>query len=732
MRPPRTLVALLAFLLLATGQPIMAVDGADTSLPRIKVRQADGVAEFYRTDTGDPFVPRGVNYIDFVRDENGSYRDAVFATATFDPARVQEAFSNLADHGYNTVRIFFDTCGVGRYCIGMPGGRGLQPAYLDNMTEVMHIAAETGIYLLLTANSIPDDGGYWEYFDGLFGEDHPGFTRRENADWLHTAGVETKALFWDDLLSGLAARDAPFETVLGWQLTNEQWLFREHPPLALDSGFAQTANGERYDLSRPGQQRRMVADGLVYFIDRLREVISEHDPEGLVTMGWFAPYFGSEWYVDTKPMLERADLDFFDFHAYGDTGLSPRDQARSFGMIGYDSKPIIMGELGVGTAVVPTAASAIANVQRWIADSCKVGFDGWLNWGYYSWPEDLGGAAWTFLDDDAQMLEALAPVNQPDPCVIDVVAGADVARTASVTATRSAPGQPPRNAIDGGSRSWVAGDYPPQTFRLKLERPASVGQLGLAVDQWPAGAAHHRVWATLRDGRKVLMADIERYLHATSTLDYVFATPVPGVKQLHIETVELPSWVGWREISVVAAKPAGKPCLVDARAVRIAPRASARVSTRLGRGQLVLAEARWTHDPAWLRTPGDHWVRGGVDVCPELPLVEGPRLDLVPVTFEVRVPATSGEVYFAGDFTPETALPVWDPATVWMSPNEKRLRRATVPLPRGQRLEYKYTQAGTWDGAETDRTCTELADRQITVEPGLVVRDRVMAWMTDC
>ena len=383
-------IGLVLILPMLTAVPALAQtsSSADQSTARVKIRDADGEAEFYRTDTGERFVPRGVNYVDFVRDENGRYRDAVFATATFDADRVRAAFHTLAGHGYNTVRIFFDTCGVGRSCIGVPGGAGLQSEYLDNMVQVMHIAADEGIYLMLTANSIPDDGGYWEYFDRLFGGNHPGFTRRENADWLHAAGVETKARFWDDLLRGLAQRDAPFETVLGWQLTNEQWLFREHPPMSLDSGVAETANGRTYDLSKQKQKRTMVADGLVYFIDRLREVIAAYDPEGLVTMGWFAPYFGSDWYVDTKPILKRANLDFFDFHAYGDTGLSPREQARSFGMMGYRQKPIVMGEFGVGKAVVPTGAAAAAVNQQWIANSCKVGFDGWLNWGYYEWPED--------------------------------------------------------------------------------------------------------------------------------------------------------------------------------------------------------------------------------------------------------------------------------------------------------------------------------------------------------
>lgn len=737
MRSPRALLLALAVTLLAPAAApataLAADDPATDPTPaRIGIRTVDGAAEFFRTDSGERFVPRGVNYLDFVRDEAGDYRDAVFAIDTFDRDRVREAFELLSSRGYNTVRIFFDTCGVGAACIGIPGGRGLQPLYLDNITEVMRIAADEGIYLLLTANSIPDEGGYWLVFDRIFGGTHPGFTRRENADYLHAAGVETKALFWDDLLSGLAERDAPFESVLGWQLTNEQWLFREHPPLSLDSGIAVTANGTSYDLSRPGQKRRMVADGIVYLIDRLREVIAAHDPDGLVTMGWFAPAFQPQWYVDTKPMLARANVDFFDFHAYADTGRSVREQARSFGMLGYEQKPILMGETGLGKAIVPTAVSAAANMQQWIADSCKVGFDGWLNWGYYEWPPDQPGAAWSFLDDGARLLEALAPLNQPDPCRPRPAAGADVARSARLSATRSDPGQPPRNAVDGQSSAWVAGDFPPQALTFRLRRPSTIGQLGLAVEQWPPGPTHHRIWATLRDGRRLLLADIERFLHADSTLDLVFDPPVPGVSRLRIETVKSPSWVGWREVSAIAADDSGSGvCAVATRVVRARPAGSAPISTRLAPGERVLAEARLASDGRWLRVAGDHWIRARASACPGLPLVEGPALDLVPVTFRVAVPRGSGEVFIAGSFPPETALPRWNPATVLLSQGGRQ-RRVTVPLPRGSRLEYKYTEAGTWDRAETDRSCQQLPDRVLTVEPGLVVRDAVARWDGDC
>ena len=723
-----------AGLVLAVAIPVLAqvepVNDGDTTGSRIGIRQVDGVAEFFRTDGGERFVPRGVNYIDFIKDENGNYRDAVFATETYDRERVREAFQALSSRGYNTARIFFDTCGVGRSCIGIPGGSGLQPEYLDNIAEVMRIAADEGIYLLLTANSIPDDGGYWDVFDRLFETGHEGFTRRENADYLHTAGVETKALFWEDLMAGLVDREAPFEAVLGWQLTNEQWLFREFPPMSLDSGFAETANGQRYDLAKPGQKRRMVADGVVYLIDRLREVVGKYDSEGLVTMGWYAPAFQPEWYVDTEPLLARANVDFFDFHAYADTELSVRQQAKSFGMLGYAEKPILMGETGVGKAIIPTAVSAAANMQQWIADSCTVGFDGWLNWGYYPWPDDQSGAAWAFLDDDGRMLDALAPINEPDACASSQ-ASADLARSSKVTATRSDRGQPPRNAIDGKSASWVAGDFPPQTLTFKLGRPGTVGQLGLAVDQWPPGPTHHRVWATLRDGSKTLVADIERYLHGESTLDFIFDPPLPGVVRLDLQTIKSPSWVGWREVSIVATEAGGAACRISASVVRPDPRSSAPASTRLARGQRVLAEARLSSDARWLRVPGDHWVRAGIDECPDLPLVDGPSVDLVPVTFLVDVPRASGEVFITGAFSPETTLPAWNPATVLLQPRGRR-HRVTLPLPRGERLEYAYTEGGSWDGVEAPSDCSGATERVLTVEPGLVVRDSVDRWRSDC
>ena len=74
LRPgPAAILALV--LALAPALPAGGVLGADPAeeAGRIGIRTVDGVAEFYRTDTGERFVPRGVNYLDFARDELGDH-----------------------------------------------------------------------------------------------------------------------------------------------------------------------------------------------------------------------------------------------------------------------------------------------------------------------------------------------------------------------------------------------------------------------------------------------------------------------------------------------------------------------------------------------------------------------------------------------------------------------------------------------------------------------------------
>jgi hypothetical protein len=700
---------------------------------RIGVRMVDGDAEFYDPAAGTRFVPRGVNYVDFRPSETGEYRDAVFATDSYDPERVRDAFAALSDRGYNTVRIFFDTCGVGRYCIGNPAGRGLNPDYLDNMVDLMWIAAAENIRILFTANSIPDTGGYWErYFDPVFASGREGFTGRENADWLHEAGVETKVRVWDDLLSGLADRRAPFEIVLGWQLTNEFWLWRHEPPMSLESGFASTANGNRYDMADPEAKRQMVIDGVAHFVDRVRAVIDVHDPEALVTMGFFAPFLETHvWYVDPAPLLTTADLDFFDFHAYHDGEFSIRDHAEALGMIGYTEKPIILGETGSGLGIVPSAFAAAAHSMRWYAESCEVGFDGWLNWGYYPWPAEVGGAPWTFLDADGHLLDALAPVDHPDACVVPDEAPSPLNFDRPITASRSLPDSPPDLVVDGGWLAWNSGSVAPQWIEFDLAAPATVGAVSMSPEMWPPGVAHHRVWATLVDGRRVLLGEARRTVAPDSSFSITLAAPLHGVDRIRVETLSAGNaWVAWREISVDPAVTDGEACLVSAASLHAEP-ADDSPAVDISSFHAVVAEARYGPDPGWVRIAGDRWVEAPGSDCPDLVTVDGPALDLVEVVFRVRVPSETGsEVFLAGLFGAD--LPSWSPYTALLLPEDSLERSVTMLLERGTAIEYVYTRGG-FDTIERPASCSETPPRTAIVSEGLILEDIVVAWQdTHC
>lgn len=707
-----------------TTEPIPTVD-------RIGIRIVEDRAEFFDTGTGQKFVPRGVNFVDFKEHPSieFAFTDSVFATNTYDPARVTQAFEDLTAIGYNTVRIFFDTCGSEQHCIGNPDGQGLNPEYLDNMVDVMRIAARTGIRVLLTANSLPDQGGYWErFFDPAFAAGHDGFERRENADWLHRGGIDAKEAFWNDLMSGLAERNAPFEVVLGWQLTNEWWLFKDIAPLSLDEGMVEAGDGKTYDMAAPGAKEEMIVATTVHYIDRMRAVIDRYDPESLVTMGFFAPLVeGPDWFVITEPFLTRADLDFFDFHAYHDDSPTIDEYAASFGMTGYESKPIVMGETGSGHGIVPSALQAASRSRQWYAESCQVGFDGWLNWGYYPWPDSQLGSPWTFLDSDGLLMDLLAPANHPDPCSNPDDSLKPHSEGAAARASRESPGQPAGLVLDGRHDAWNAGDFPPQWIEIDIADGSTVGSIHLTSDQWPWGISRYRIIATLGDGSDVLLADVTRVLANDVIYSTVLSAPVPDVTRVRVETLSGPSWVAWREISIDPpigdeTRPA---CLVATAALFSEPDPGA---TEIGTPptDFVAVDGYLETDPGWLRVSGDLWTISDATACPALPPVPGDELDLVSVTFNVTVPSPGpSEVFVVGLFGDE--MPPFHDVGMFIGPDGSTERSIEVLLPRGYEIRYFYTRGG-FGTIERPDSCGEFDPRRAVATDGLVINDTVVKW----
>jgi hypothetical protein len=524
---------------------------------RIQIRlRPDGQAEFYDISTGEAFVPRGADYIQLVN-VGTHYEDRLFSTDAWDPQAFQADLHALALQGYNTVRIFFDSCNSGPTCIANPSGLGLIGPYLDNMVEAMSIAKREGIYLQLTSNDIPDHGGYGDLANQESGPQMSGY---RNAHMLTTSGHRAALQYWRDLMDGLAKRHADFDAVLGWQLLNEQWLFNLEPPLSLTSGqVAATADGKTYDMSDPQQKRQMVDDAVMAYIHELSQEIKAHDPTALVTMGFFAPDFpnptsiGGDWYVDTASLLQRgAELDYYDFHAYPGSDIPLSQIAENFGMTGYKAKPIIMGEVGAFRSQFDSVESAARVTTRWIAASCPLGFNGWLYWTYRAAPLAVGDATWGLVDQNNYLLDLMAPATWTDPCTAPEIPSDNLALKASARASRSLPDQPPQAAIDDDpGTQWGSGDSATQWIELDLGSPHTVTEIRLIVAQYPNGNTHHQIKVAGPNGAFTVAADLAGPTSDNQWLEFTPAAPLTGIRFIRIQTLASPSWVSWKEIQVI-------------------------------------------------------------------------------------------------------------------------------------------------------------------------------------
>jgi hypothetical protein len=514
---------------------------------RIGVRANNGVGEFYDRLTGEKFVARGANYV-FVPRGSG-YTNTLLAVGTYDPQRTRADFAHLAGLGYNSVRVFLDQCNRGPACIGRAGASGLNPAYLDNIADMLLAARETGIYILFTSNDLPDEGGYSEEANFGSGGDFAGY---RNSYYLRPQSISATRRYWRDLLNGLGERNPAFDAVLGWQLLNEQWMFRDQPPLSLTSGTVQTTTGS-YDMGDPQQKKQMVSEGLIYYIAQMKEEILLHDPTALVTMGFFVPELvAPDWYVDTAPLLKGSDLDFFDFHAYPGP-LSLQAHAAGFGMLGYAARPIIMGEYGAFRHIYADAQTAGRVTTNWVAESCDLGFDGWLYWTYYPADASAGDRTWGLVDENDYLLELLSPHNQPDPCAPAEQAGGNLAYSKAARASNSLPDQPAGQAVDGDpATSWSAGASPEQWLEIDLGAPATISAIRLTVAQYPAGNTVHQIWARGPGDNLKKIFEFSGNTTDNQVLEFRPAPPAAGIQFIRILTVSSPSWVAWREIEVIA------------------------------------------------------------------------------------------------------------------------------------------------------------------------------------
>ncbi len=526
----------------------------DSPERRIIVRED----EFFNAHNGENFVPRGVNHIEIT-----SYGDCTLATGQYDSEKINTIFAQLAGYGYNTVRMFLDTCKDPVNGLGSGSG-GLNAAVLDNIVDLMRSAKEHGIYLLLTSNDLPDNGGYWQSNDegiveGVFGP-------YRNTHYLTTAGVRSATDYWDDLMSGLEQRNAPFDALLGWQLLNEQWYFNNEPPFSLTEGVITTANGKTYDMSDIEQKRAMANDGIIYWIEQISQIIHTYDPKALITMGFFDTgdsLLNPETdfrYNNVPAMLESAPLDFIDFHAYPGGNLSIEKTADKIGLNEYHNKPIVLGEFGAFRETYEEIETGAFLSAAWMEGACQAGFDGWLYWVYGKVNAGAPDDPWGFIESDALIMETLAPRNAPDPCnfphattgPVNLAYGASA--TASSTEEDNGTYYLPQDAVDFSLTTWwSAGAGAIQWIEIDLGAPATIERFKL-VDLFGGPGLHvNKLWGKgAGPGNEyVLLATLEVNSEQNELIiEHTLSELVSGIQYIKVETVASPGWIIWHEIEV--------------------------------------------------------------------------------------------------------------------------------------------------------------------------------------
>jgi hypothetical protein len=521
---------------------------------RIRIRTVNGVAEFYDRETDSTFVPRGSNYIrlaslDTTSGKSFTYH-STFNVGLYDAERAETALTRMQADGYNTVRVFLTpSCPSG--CLGDPTGR-LSPEYVANLADFLRRAKSHGIYVIITTDSEPDTPYYLDIKDSTWSADFGG----TNSEYLLLGGIMVGQQFWSDLVLALIAQEAPLDAILAYAIRNEFFFDTSAEPLNWSYGSVTTASGTTYDMALEDDKQHMMDEGVVLYIDRIRAAILQVDPTALVTIGFFPPDRPNVWNsaprrIRTYPALWNSSADFIDLHPYPG-GYDLGKLVENFEMQDFAAKPVLMGELGAARSSYASAAGASLALHDWQVDSCNYGFDGWLLW---TWDSTEQADFYNGLDDGGLINQSLAPINRPDPCAALVFEffERNLALTSTVNTSRWLGSNPATYAVDGiGGDWWSAGAFAPQWIEIDLGQRTTVRLIRLVVSQSPRGETSHEVRAGAEHGNLTLVHTFEGVTDDLQVLEWRPETPLENVRYVRVTTRKSPSWIGWREIEVIA------------------------------------------------------------------------------------------------------------------------------------------------------------------------------------
>jgi hypothetical protein len=515
-----------------------------------------GRAELFDRKTSKRFIVRGVNYIRLADlkkpDGNIILYHSTFNSGHYDRARVQADLKAIAKSRYNVVRVFFNAATTG----GIIGpGDSLSDAYLNNFLDFLARARENKLYVIPTLDWVPipqsssPPGPMWcsDY-------------QCPNVHYLTEDGIRTNQVFFTRLIRWLISRKAPTDMILTYELRNELTFDSDLPPLSLPAGRVTTANGKEYNLSSPEEKNRMIEEGLVLWIDRVRESVLRVDPTALVSVGFIPPKEPNPTRTaETKvsvvgPVIRKSQIDLVDIHVYPEAGgLTMAQYAENFGVVGFTSKPVIMGEFGALTSQFSSRESGLEQMVELQAASAGLGISGWVFW---AWQIEKNPDTYNLVDEGALVNHAIAPAFHPNPASKTITTKFRRNRTsgAKASASGSFENSRPEYAIDGTARPWNSGGSAPQWIEIDLQTPDSVKMIRLVVSQSPAGETVHQLLGRTGGEPYRLIKEVRG---VTNDRD-VIEVPTPGlinIRYLKVLTLQSPSWVGWREVEIIRPSP---------------------------------------------------------------------------------------------------------------------------------------------------------------------------------
>ena len=385
---------------------------------RVAVRDVNGVQELYVRQNGQRLMPRGANYVRLASlalpGGTPFTGHSTFNVGRYSGAAAERALVRLRASSYDTVRVFLATeCETG-CAIDQRTGQ-LSGDYFANVSDFLHRAQAHGVVVILTMGFLTGNNIYTRLIDAGAGSQ----VQNINVNYLSSAGITSNARFWEHVVRELRRFGAPTESILAYDLRDELYLDERYPPLSLPSGTFAAPNGVAYDLSSAAAKARLVDDGFVYYIDRLRAAIRAVDPSALVSASFVAPHGPNAWrlgdphIVQTRGAIERSTADIVDLHAHPGTGLPLPQLLQNFGVAGNDRKLVLMGEVGALRSSFPTLDAGAEALLDWTRQTCRLGFDGWLAW---TWDTEEQPEFWNALSGGGVIERALAPSLRPDPC----------------------------------------------------------------------------------------------------------------------------------------------------------------------------------------------------------------------------------------------------------------------------------------------------------------------------